>query len=210
MNRLARTGLTALSLAAVLGLSACASVNEPVSVGPARYAAPAQIGSPPPVLASLPPPSLSIAEEPAPSPIDDMPSIVRAAKRLNCVEYARDLSGIRLAGDAKNWWESARGKFFRQKTPASGAVMVFAGAGKMKRGHLAVVKRVVSSREIRIDHANWMSDGRVYLNAAVVDISPDNDWSVVKVWNTRDGKMGTRRYPIRGFISPAQTTASAD
>lgn len=204
----ARTGLTAISLAAVLGLSACATVPQPVQVGPVRYSAPAQIGSGRPVLASIPaPPSINIIDE-NPAAIDDTPTIVKASRRLYCVEFARDLSGIALQGNAKTWWDHAQNKYVRERTPEPGAVMVFAGTRKMKSGHVAVVKRVVSNREIRIDHANWMNDGQIYLNAAVVDVSPQNDWSQVRVWNTRGGQMGSRVYPIKGFIATQSASAN--
>src|SRR3546814_3909645 len=39
--------------------------------------------------------------------------------------------------------------------PRKGAVMAFAGTRGMPMGHVAVVKKVVSDREILIDHANW-------------------------------------------------------
>jgi surface antigen len=79
--------------------------------------------------------------------------------------------------------------------------MVFAGTRKMKLGHVAVVKRIVSSREIRIDHANWRRDGNIYLNAPVIDVSANNDWSKVRVFDTRSGQMGSTVYPIKGFVS---------
>ena len=58
------------------------------------------------------------------------------------------------------------------------------------RGHLAVVREVVSPREIRVDHANWLDDGAIYLNDPVADVSPDNDWSAVRVWNIKTGAWG--------------------
>jgi aspartate 1-decarboxylase len=60
---------------------------------------------------------------------------------------------------------------------------------------------VLSSREVIVDHANWGRDGRIYLNAPVVDVSENNDWSLVRVWNTRAGTMGSSTYNIKGFIS---------
>ena len=71
----------------------------------------------------------------------------------------------------------------------------------MRSGHVAVVKRLVSPREVLVDHANWGRDGRIYLNAPVIDVSPNNDWSQVKVWNTAAGTMGTTAYSLKGFIA---------
>jgi hypothetical protein len=61
-----------------------------------------------------------------------------------------------------------------------------------------------SARQIRIDHANWLDDGRIYRNDPVIDVSPDNDWSAVRVWDTRDNVLGARTYTVRGFIGPGR------
>jgi len=74
----------------------------------------------------------------------------------------------------------------------------------LHRGHVAVVTAVDSSREIRIDHANWLDDGAIYRDDPVIDVSPDNDWSEVRVWNTRANQLGTRTYLVRGFIGPGR------
>jgi len=36
----------------------------------------------------------------------------------------------------------------------------------------------------------------------VVDISAENDWSAVKVWNIKTGGWGSKTYPVQGFILP--------
>src|ERR1700761_5712548 len=89
--------------------------------------------------------------------------------------------------------------------PQPGAVMVLSGYAGPDRGHVAVVERIVSAREIRIDHANWLDDGSVYLNDPVTDVSAGNDWSVIRVWNIKDGNWGAKVYPVKGFIGPADT-----
>jgi hypothetical protein len=68
------------------------------------------------------------------------------------------------------------------------------------RGHVAVVRRVMDGREIRVDHANWLDDGSIYVNDPVQDVSRDNDWSVVRVFNLKTGAWGGRLYPVQGFI----------
>jgi hypothetical protein len=68
------------------------------------------------------------------------------------------------------------------------------------RAHLAVVRRLVSSREIRVDHANWLDDGSIYVNDPVEDVSSDNDWSLVRVFNLKTGGWGAKLYPVLGFI----------
>ena len=73
---------------------------------------------------------------------------------------------------------------------------------------------MITPREIRIDHANWLNDGAIYVNDPVLDVSPDNDWSQVKVWNIRSASWGTKVYAVRGFIGPgapdSTPMASAD
>jgi surface antigen len=121
---------------------------------------------------------------------------------LQCVPYARDHSDVKLHGDAYTWWDQAAGRFARGADPREGAVMVLSGYAGAARAHVAVVRKVISSREIRVDHANWLDDGAIYINDPVVDVSADNDWSQVKVWNIKAGAWGTKTYPVQGFIGP--------
>jgi len=37
-----------------------------------------------------------------------------------------------------------------------------------------------------------------------VDVSPDNDWSQVRVFNERTGSWGVKTYLVQGFIGPNQ------
>jgi surface antigen len=126
-------------------------------------------------------------------------SIETPTRPLQCVPYARSRSGIQLRGDAAQWWDLADGHYTRSSTPTIGSVVVLTGS---RHGHLAVVSSIDSPRQIRVDHANWMDDGRIYRNDPIVDVSPDNDWSEVRVWDTRDNLLGSRTYYVRGFIGP--------
>jgi len=145
-------------------------------------------------------PTLSIVAEDKQA-LADTPTIVRPARHVFCVEFARLASGIALFGDARTWWDQAHIQYAQLVNPAPGAVMVFAGRKNMRAGHVAVVKRLVGPREVLVDHANWGRDGRIYLNAPVIDVSPNNDWSQVKVWNTRANVMGNTAYSLKGFIA---------
>lgn len=127
---------------------------------------------------------------------------------LQCVPYARQVSGIPIYGDAYTWWEKAAGKFERRTAPKLGAVMVFTGYAGPSRAHLAVVRNLVSAREIKIDHANWLDDGQIYIDDPVIDVSSANDWSLVRVWNIRAGAWGGRTYPVQGFIGPGPENGS--
>jgi hypothetical protein len=72
-----------------------------------------------------------------------------------------------------------------------------------------VVFRIVNAREILVTHANWgstpSSRGKVTHDVRVTDVSRNNDWSEVKVWNEYTDSFG-RTYPTYGFIyGPAAT-----
>ena len=121
-------------------------------------------------------------------------------QRVWCVPFARDASGINIKGDAHTWWHKAAGQYQRSKQPAIGAVMSFQSVRGMSRGHVAVVSQVVNSRRVLLNHANW-SRNQVSLNMVAVDVSPRNDWSQVRLEH-RPGQMGTRTYPVNGFIHP--------
>jgi surface antigen len=121
---------------------------------------------------------------------------------LQCVVYARARSGIDIHGDAADWWDRAAGKYARGKSPLLGSILVLTGYAGPHRSHLAVVTAMVSDREIRIDHANWFDDGTVLRDDPVIDVSPDNDWTEVRVYNPRTEALGARTYLVQGFIGP--------
>lgn len=135
-------------------------------------------------------------------------NIQTPATPLGCVPYARDRSGIKLRGDAWTWWDQAAGRYARTSAPELGALLVLTGYGREPRGHLAVVRKQLSPRLIHVDHANWLNDGRIYLDNPVADVSPANDWSQVRVYNLRDGSWGLKTYAVQGFITarPANGT----
>lgn len=125
---------------------------------------------------------------------------------LQCVPYARQVSGIRIYGDALTWWEQAEGRYARGHRPKVGAVMSFAPHGRMELGHVAAVSRVIDSRNVLLRHANWsVIDGRrgqIENDVRAVDVSPENDWSQVRVWYAPIGNLGTTAWPVNGFIYP--------
>jgi surface antigen len=116
----------------------------------------------------------------------------------NCVAYAREVTGIRLDGNAAAWWQQAEGRYERGSRPSPGAVLVFKPYAGMHVGHVAVVSRVVSSRAVLVDQANWVR-GQVTTAMSVVDASPLNDWTSVKV---QFGGTHGRANPTFGFIYP--------
>ncbi len=119
---------------------------------------------------------------------------------LQCVPFARDASGIELTGNAWTWWDQAAGVYERGSTPEPGSILAFRANGAMQLGHVAVVSRVVNDREIEIDHANWGGyRGGVARGMPVVDVSPNNDWTAVRVGLGNSGEFGSI-YPTNGFI----------
>lgn len=129
----------------------------------------------------------------------------------SCVPYARDRSGLPLRGDAWQWWEAAADRYERNRAPQPGSVLVLMRNSRLPQGHVAVVSRVVSAREIRVDHANWASGagkGRVARDQAVADVSAGGDWSLVRVWYPPRGALGATAFPAYGFIHPRIATAA--
>ena len=123
-----------------------------------------------------------------------------------CVPHAREVSGIPLRGNAHTWWYQAEGRYERDNAPEPGAVMVLSKTDRLKYGHLAVVKNVIDSRTIEVEHTNWGGDLKsrciVYTKMPVKDISPNNDWSVARFYNYPSRSFGAA-YKVSGFILPA-------
>jgi surface antigen len=127
---------------------------------------------------------------------------------LECVSYARQVSGIQIQGDAGTWWHSAAGGYARSNKPTPMSVLVLTRTRQLPGGHVAVVRSVVGAREIRVDHANWddrRTHGRIYENMAVIDVSPRNDWTSLRFWN---GAGYGKTYAAHGFIH--NRTVAAD
>ena len=47
-----------------------------------------------------------------------MPTPVNANDYLQCVPFARELSGVQIYGDARSWWDQADGVYQRGTQPA--------------------------------------------------------------------------------------------
>jgi surface antigen len=121
---------------------------------------------------------------------------------IQCVPYARDVSGVQIFGDAWTWWSQANGRYERGATPTPGSVLTLRRTKRLSGGHVAVVASVLDSRRILVDHANWGDNsdtrGKIHVRQPVIDVSPRNDWSQVRFMNTL-GTFGAI-YPSYGFI----------
>ena len=118
---------------------------------------------------------------------------------LECVPFARALSGVALTGTADGWWDAAADRYRRSSRPEPGSVLVFRASDRLPSGHVAVVSDVIARRKIVVTQANWVHH-RITLDQAVIDISPDNDWSSVRVFWPPSNGMGAGEYPTYGFI----------
>jgi hypothetical protein len=128
---------------------------------------------------------------------------------VECAPFARALSGVNLYGNAADWWWKADGLYARSRTPAIGSVLVLRRSSRLADGHVGVVTAIDSDREIRVTQANWMRH-RVFVDMPVIDVSTDNDWTLVRVWWPPAGQMGATAYPAYGFILPDRPRSRDD
>lgn len=124
-------------------------------------------------------------------------------KPVQCVPYAREVSGIHIYGNAYQWWDRAQPHYARGEKPVTGSVLVLSKTGRLKYGHVAVVQKVLSRRQIAVTHVNWGRDWitrrTVYENMRVQDVSPNNDWTQLRFWSPEEEGWG-RIYPAKGFV----------
>lgn len=177
-----------LGLAAA-ALTACASTPAPISAGAYGRT-----------------PAGRLPEVAAPEGAE--PAVTDYAANLQCVPFARQLSGVQIFGNANTWWTQAEGRYPRSNSPAFGSVFVMRGYNTSARGHVAVVTHIDSSRLIRVDQANWLNGGEISRNVPILDVSPNNDWSEVRVWHIPGGHWGGRVYTADGFIHAFQLQAA--
>jgi surface antigen len=127
---------------------------------------------------------------------------------LQCVPYARQVSGIAIYGDAHTWWGQAEGRYARGTRPQVGAVMAFKPHGNSTLGHVAAVSRIVDARTVLVRHANWSPingrRGQIEDDVRVVDVSDAGDWSEVRVWYAPAASLGSVHWPVQGFIYPGK------
>lgn len=142
------------------------------------------------------------------------PMTANADGYWQCVPFARLMSGIQIFGDARTWWSQAAGKYDTGSTPKIGSVLSFKPTARMNLGHVAFVSQVLTDRVIQVTHANWSiiegDRGQIEKDVTVVDVSPNGDWTQVKVWYDPIRDLGTSVYPTNGFIyQDAQATKIA-
>ncbi len=122
---------------------------------------------------------------------------------IECAPFARALTGVRLSGDAADWWYQAQGRYSRGQMPEIGSILVFRRSSRLPEGHVAVVSRILSRRQIMVTQANWVHH-QVTEDQPVLDVSPGGDWSLVRVWWPPSSQMGMSEYGVFGFIEPGR------
>jgi hypothetical protein len=127
-------------------------------------------------------------------------AFTKPSRAANCALYARAETGVALYGAAGGWWDEASGRYERSHVPAAGAILVFQRTRRIPSGHVAVVSRIISAREILVDHANWYR-GTISRGMSVIDTSPGHDWTSVAVMDLASGTHGSD-YPTYGFVYP--------
>ncbi len=120
---------------------------------------------------------------------------------LSCAPFARALTGVDLHGAAASWWAQANGRYARVHEPEVGSILVLRAIDRLPSGHVAVVSRVLAPRRIEVIQANWVPH-ELERDQPVIDVSEENDWSLVRVWYPPVGAMGAHPYPAYGFIVP--------
>jgi hypothetical protein len=179
-----RAGLAVFAVAAAIMLAGCGS------------APPAEATSRPAATVTAPDEGLLTL-----AALAQQARIIEGDTTLQCVPYARAVSGVELYGDAGTWWNAAKGRYTRSQAPQAGAVLVFQRTARSV-GHLAVVTQVVDKRLIVASHANWLNNGRIHEATPIEDVSAKGDWSRVRVWYTPGGSWGRKHYATAGFILP--------
>ncbi len=159
----------------------------------------------PSVHATLAPSAFERAPDEAYEPIA---RVTNRRARLQCVPFARRESGVEIYGDAHTWWRQAQERYETAATPEEGAVLVLRGYASANRGHVAVVKEIVSPRMMIVDHANWLNGGEITRDVPVMDVSEAGDWSEVRVWHVPGRHWGGRTYDVQGFILNILTDAA--
>lgn len=131
---------------------------------------------------------------------------------LQCVPFARIVSGVEIYGDAWTWWNQAENRYRRGREPRIGAVLALRQTRRLRLGHVAVVVARIDERRLLVSHANWGGDprtrGKIHARQPVMDVSPANDWSQLRFMNTQ-GSFGSV-YPAHGFIYPEQAIAALE
>ena len=118
-----------------------------------------------------------------------------------CVRYARQLTSFNIQGDAWSWWQNSAGRYQHGARPVEGSVLVFQRTGRLHYGHVSTVSKVIDRRTILVDHS-WLEGDVLHRGMKVIDTSPNNTWTTVKVWYEPADHLGLRAYPTFGFIYP--------
>lgn len=181
---------TAVGFTAAPEAEALAPLSMDLAIDPS-------IGEGPSDHATLAPSAFERAPDEAYEPVA---RVTNSRASLQCVPFARRESGVEIYGNANTWWRQAQGRYETAAAPSEDAVMVLRGYASANRGHVAVVKEIVSPRLVIVDHANWLNGGEITRDVPIMDVSEAGDWSAVRVWHVPGRHWGGRTYNVQGFI----------
>ncbi|MEM7445682.1 MAG: CHAP domain-containing protein [Pseudomonadota bacterium] len=124
------------------------------------------------------------------------------AQAQHCVRTVRALSDFTIRGNAWTWWNrAAQYGYSRGHRPEPGSVLVFGRQRRLPTGHVSLVTAIIDQRTIWVHHT-WSLGAEIEASAQVVDVSDNNDWSLVRVWHGETETMGVSSLRISGFIYP--------
>ena len=125
------------------------------------------------------------------------------AAGISCVPFARNDSGIEVAGNAWQWWDNAAGVYARGSVPEARQRPRLPRqrphAPRPCRGRQPRGQCPRRSRSTTPTGGARGMHGGVARNMPVVDVSEANDWSAVRVGLGESGEFGSV-YPTYGFI----------
>jgi len=128
---------------------------------------------------------------------------------LQCVPFARALTGLEIRGDAHSWWDQAEGRYERGSRPKVGAVMTFIPHGNMRLGHVAAVRRIIDKRTLLISHADRSAEAVL----RSLEVNALSSWRLLELFAgianadparavARELWMNTSEAEIQAAVSP--------
>ncbi len=131
---------------------------------------------------------------------------------LQCVPYAREMSGIAdlrrrayVVGPGGRAVPARPHAAGRRSDGVSAASQDEAGPCGRRRPESSIARTVL------LNHSNWSPingrRGQIERNVKAIDVSPDNDWSSVRVWYHPLQAFGKTRWPVHGFIHSGKPRA---
>ena len=85
-------------------------------------------------------------------------------------------------------------------TSSASTKLIHGGLRYLEHRAFRLVREALNEREVLLTHANWSYRGGIERNVRAIDVSPNNDWTNVRVWYGPIGDLGLRPNAAKGFI----------